>query len=298
MPVRAARKDDLTAVVAVMNAVDVATLGEPDTTEEDIWSGWDESGFDLSADAFVDDKDGSINGYAELYSRSEELFDLDVYIHPDAPDDVGAALLDAALARAAIRAGAGATLATWVPISDRRGRLFAEAGFEPTRQFVRMRFESDQPVDQGPSPEGVTIRTFDPTADAQAVHAVMVAAFSSHVRPMTPSLEKFTEQHLDHPDFDPVYWVVAEADGRTVGALTAFNHGDLGFIRHIGVLDGYRGRGIAGAMIRRTLHVLGAAGQHKVDLGVDLEDDVGAARLYERLGFRTVQQLQLVERRL
>lgn len=295
--IRNARRDDLHAVVAVMNAVDVATLGQPDTTQSDIARGWDETGFELEADAFVTDEGGQVVGYAELYAREETVFDLDVYVHPDQGDEVGASLLDAALERAATRAAPGSVLATWLPVGDRRLLAYAGVGFTPVRRFVRMRHESDG-IGAAAQPDGIVLRAFDPDADAAAVHAVLVDAFSSHVRPMTPSLDTFTEQHLDHPDFDARYWVVAEDGGEVVGAISAFNHGDIGFIRHVGVRASRRGRGIGAALVLESLRRLAAAGQHRVDLGVDTQDDVGAARLYEGLGFSTIQQLELVERRL
>jgi mycothiol synthase len=297
---RTARRDDLAAVVAVMTAVDLATLGEPDSTEEDIVNGWDESGFDVEADAFVaEDPASVVIGYAELYDRGEGgYFDADVYAHPDAPDELAGALLDAVLERAALRAGPGSTLSTWVPEGDRLEGVYASRAFAPARQFVRMRFTATAPVPVPPDPPGVTMRTFDRTRDAAAAHLVLVDAFAHHARPMTPSLERFTEQHLDHPDFDPRYWAVAEVDGTIVGAINAFNHGDIGFIRHVGVRDGFRGRGIGRALVLRSLAALTAAGQFAVDLGVDLDDDVGAVRLYEALGFTVLQRLQLVERRL
>ncbi len=83
-----------------------------------------------------------------------------------------------------------------------------------------------------------------------------------------------------------------------MGAVTAFNHGDIGFIRHVGVRADHRGRGIGGALVLQAVHLLGQAGLKHVDLGVDMEDEVGAARLYETLGFTTLQRLELVERRL
>lgn len=297
--IRPARREDLAGVVAVMNAVDVATLGEPDTTPEDIASGWDETGFDVEADAFVAEDDGQVVGYAELYPRSDTVFDLDVYVHPDNDDAVGAQLLDAALERAAARAPAGSVLATWLPVGDARLQTYADAGFAPVRQFVRMRHEAEAGLLGVPNhPDGIALRTFDRDADAAAVHAVMVAAFAHHVRPMTSSLDKFTQQHLDHPDFDARHWVVAEEGDRVVGAISAFNHGDIGFIRHIGVRDSHRGRGIGSALVSEALCRLAEAGQTRVDLGVDIEDDIGAARLYETLGFATLQRLELVERRL
>lgn len=295
--VRNARSGDLTAVVAVMNAVDVATLGEPDTTEEDIGSGWEETGFDVETDAFVAEEEGTVVGYAELYRREETVFDLDVYASPDSPEATAAALLEATLERSATRAPEGSVLATWLPVGDTRIRAYASAGFAKVRRFVRMRHEVDGIPPDATAPDGITLRAFDRQADAAAVHGVMLDAFEHHVRPMTPSLQTFTERHLDHPDFDPHLWGVALDGARIVGAISAFDHGDIGFIRHIGVLPAYRGRGIGSALVRRALHTLAKAGQSRVDLGVDVEDDVGAARLYEALGFAVLQQLELLERR-
>ena len=296
--IRPARRDDLTAVVAVMNAVDVATLGEPDTTEADIASGWDESGFDVTADAFVVEEDGTVVGYSELYGRSDTLFDLDVYVHPDHGVEPVVPLLAVGLARAEERAGSGSVVATWLPVGDPRQKAYNDAGFAAVRQFVRMRHEAVEAPPDTVEPAGITVRAFDREADSASVHAVLVESFAHHVRPVTPSLDKFTEQHLDHPDFDPQFWVVAEDAGEVVGALTAFNHGDIGFIPHVGVRTEYRRRGVGSAMVRRALHVLFGAGQPRVDLGVDVDDDVGAARLYEALGFSVLQQLELLERRL
>ena len=296
--IRSARLDDLKAVVAVMTSVDIATLGEPDTSEEDISSGWQETGFDVGADAFVAEVDGRVVGYAEIYERDPKTFDTDVYVLPDADQSLARQLLASVLERASVRAGEGATLATWLPAGDARGAAFADAAFAPVRQFVRMRHEGDGAVMAPDAPSGVVLRRFDRGRDAAAVHQVLADAFAHHVRPLTTSLEKFTEQHVDHPDFDERYWVVAESDGDVVGAISAFNHGDIGFIRHVGVRKEHRGRGIGAGLVLQALHELNTAGQHRVDLGVDVEDDVGAARLYEHLGFRTLQHLELVERRL
>ena len=295
---RPARLEDLEAVVAVMNAVDVATLGEPDTSEEDISTGWRETGFDLGADAFVAELDGRVVGYAEIYERDSDTFDTDVYANPLEDDALTQPLLDAVLERAAVRAGPGATLATWLPAADPRIRIFGARGFAPVRRFVRMRHDYDVGVEPFEAPSGITLRQFDRERDARAVHAVLVDAFAHHARPLTSSFERFTEQHLDHPDFDPRFWVVAEEGDDVVGAITAFNHTDIGFIRHVGVVAQGRGRGVGSALVLTAVRALANAGQLMVDLGVDLDDDVGAARLYEKLGFRVVQQLELVERRL
>ena len=281
-----------------MNAVDVATLGEPDTTEEDIGSGWEESDFDLAASAVVAEQEGAIVGYGEVYPRGESgIVDVDVYVHPDAGDEVRRAVFDAVMERAD-GAGPGATLATWLTEGDRSAPLYAEAGFKGTRRFLRMRMELAEPVDVGPDPDGIRVAAVRPGVDEPAVHDVLVEAFAQHVRPMTSSWERFSEQHVQHPDFDPELWGVAWDGDRAVGALNLFDHGDIAFIRHVGVRDGYRGRGIASALIRRGLVALQARGQTRVDLGVDLDDEVGAARLYERIGFRPLQETMLIEKQL
>ena len=296
--IRPARREDLSGVVAVMNAVDIATLGEPDTTPEDIGSGWDEAGFDLAASAVVAERDGTIVGYGELYSRGEGgIHDVDVYVHPDAGDEVRRAVFEAVMQRADA-AGPGATLATWLTDGDPSAPLYAEAGFKGSRRFLRMRRALTDPIAAGPEPDGIRLASVRPGVDEPAVHEVLVAAFAQHVRPMTPSWDRFAEQHVQHPDFDAELWGLAWDGDRPVGALNLFDHGDIAFIRHVGVRDGYRGRGIASALIRRGLTALQARGQKRVDLGVDLDDEVGAARLYQRLGFRPLQETMLVEKRL
>ncbi len=299
--IRAATPDDLAAVVAVMNAVDVATLGEPDSTPEDIAAGWDESDFDVTTNGFVAQEGDVVVGYAEVYDRGntgdQHVVDLDVFVDPLDAEAVTTALLDAALPRARDAAGAGGVLSTWLQPGDPRAVRYRARGFAASRQFARMRFEIAGAISPPHDVPGVRLSEVPRGVDEQTVHEVMVEAFANHVRPMTPSFEAFTEHHVSHPDFDPSLWTVAWDGDTAVGALTLFDHGDLAFIRHIGVRPSHRGRGIASAMILRGLNLLAQRGQTRVDLGVDFDDEEGAAALYERLGFRIVQQLELMERR-
>lgn len=294
---RPARRDDLSAVVAVMNAFDEATLGEPDTTEADIAAGWEESSFDLERDAVVAQRDGAVVGYGEVYDRGEAgRLEVDVYVVPGLEGEVAPAILDAVMARALEAGGGGVVLWTWLPVEHALGPIFAAEGFRAVREFRRMRALLEDGVPDPPVVEDVELRPVRRGLDEFAVHAVLADAFAAHVRPMTPDYDRFVEQHVDHPEYDPGLWAIAWHEGDPVGAITAFDHGDVGFIRHVGVRRAVRGRGIGAALILRALGLLHARGQTRVDLGVDLEDEVGAARLYTKLGFTTVQRLQLVER--
>jgi mycothiol synthase len=67
MRLRAPVPDDAPGVLAVLIARDVADLGAPDCTLEDLRDEWRASEFDLSADAqVVQLSDGQIVGYAAI----------------------------------------------------------------------------------------------------------------------------------------------------------------------------------------------------------------------------------------
>ena len=294
--IRNARREDLTAVVEVMNAYDVATLGEPDSSEEDVGSGWEDSGFEVERDAFVAEANGAIVGYGEVYDRGEEgRLDIDVFCRPEFEREVAPQVLAAAVARAQERGGPTVGLATWVPEGAPIADVFLSAGFTPTRSFQRMRARLDDVAPPEDVP-GIDIRPVQAGQDEAVVHDILADAFSQHVRPMTTSFERFSEQQVSHPDYDASLWALAWDGDQAVGAITVFDHGDLAFIRHVGVRTASRGRGIASALIRRAADLLRQRGQQQVDLGVDMDDEVGAARLYTNLGFQTVQRLLLVER--
>lgn len=72
-----------------------------------------------------------------------------------------------------------------------------------------------------------------------------------------------------------------EADDELIGRRDAW-------IDNLGTLAGWRGRGIASALIAHSLHAFAAAGCTHASIGVDSENPTGAAQLYRRLGFEPV----------
>lgn len=62
----------------------------------------------------------------------------------------------------------------------------------------------------------------------------------------------------------------------------------MGAVQNVGILPGHRGRGVGTALLRKALHGFRQAGVHRVSLEVTAEN-VGAIRLYERLGFSVVK---------
>ena len=82
--------------------------------------------------------------------------------------------------------------------------------------------------------------------------------------------------------------VVAEADGKLCGfnQLLVQDSGSTLLIDLIGVADGYRGRGVADAMVRFAAHGAGQATRYRVATQIV---NVPSLRLYEGLGFRVAQ---------
>ena len=82
--------------------------------------------------------------------------------------------------------------------------------------------------------------------------------------------------------------LVARAGGRVVGWCDVRRHSHEGS-RHggvlgIGVLSGWRGRGVGAALLARTLEAAEAAGMTRIELEV-LASNTRAIRAYERAGF-------------
>jgi ribosomal protein S18 acetylase RimI-like enzyme len=60
-----------------------------------------------------------------------------------------------------------------------------------------------------------------------------------------------------------------------------------GHIEHVFVRRPWRGRGLAKALLVRSLHALRDEGMYEAELGVDTENDSGAFGFYQRLGYVT-----------
>ena len=69
--------------------------------------------------------------------------------------------------------------------------------------------------------------------------------------------------------------------------------GGEGWVADLGVLAGYRGRGIGAALLAHSFHTFKARGFAVVGLNVDASDETGATALYERVGMRVRQQWDL-----
>ena len=283
-------RDDAQAVLAVVLARDVADVGEPDYTLEDLLDEWDAEGFDLAADAVVTE---DLAGYAML--RHDQAV---VAVHPDAEGrGIGAALLAWAERRAAERGDDRHRQD--VGERNARGRALLEAhGYRRVRSYWRMTIASAGVAPGAPAPPaGFAARRLDRNADARGLHEVNERAFGSVAAYRGEPLERFVEEHLQASTLSDDLSVVADAGGRIGGFALVRDWSDegRGYVDLLAVDPEVRGGGVGSWLLRTAFARCRDAGLAETMLGV-AADNPRAVTLYERAGMRVRFRIDSYER--
>ncbi len=176
-----------------------------------------------------------------------------------------------------------------------RENLYRRFGYRPVGTYYKMRCKLNGDLEAPDLPEGLTFVPYSPALDSQ-VHTLMDTAFSEHrkYQPHTPEL------WARHTSRSPAFCleasnIVFDGDvpaGASVCSIWAEDNARLGikegWVDMLGVLKEYRKRGIASALLLKTMQQFREMGLEYAGLFVDSENETGALALYERLGFRRV----------
>ncbi len=178
---------------------------------------------------------------------------------------------------------------------DGKKRLLEKAGYQPVRYFYEMVRSNLEQIPDWPLPEGVELRPVLPEHYRAIWKAVGDTIQEEWGQPFLG--EKEYKEWLDDEHFQPELWQVAwdPATERVVGHVLTFidqrqnqqMNRLRGFTEGIGVIRSWRRRGLAKALITRSLQAQKAAGMAESALVVDGENR-NATRLYEQCGFRVV----------
>jgi mycothiol synthase len=175
--------------------------------------------------------------------------------------------------------------------------LAERAGYSPARWFADM----DRPLDGDlpevpPMPDGLELRPAS-AEDAPGVWRADHEAFRDHWGGFDDS-EASYRRWIESPEFQPELMVVAwdgdEIASAVLNVVYAEENRQLGIER--GWLDSvftrraWRRRGLARALIVRSLHLLREQGLKVASLGVDADNPSGAFGLYESVGFRVTER--------
>jgi ribosomal protein S18 acetylase RimI-like enzyme len=291
---------DRAAVVALVQRCDLAAVGEPDSGSEEIAGMLDSPDMDAEASLVVLDGDDAVLFVWIERGDARETW-IDVYADP--------ARLTEQLTRAGL--AYGVRVAQGHRDADGGGEWTARtgcfatdtalvaavegAGFERERRFWRMRIDlASTPVpDETPLPDGVVVRNVaGDEAGLRALHGVVQESFRDH----------WNHTHRDHDAWrrslaalgsdDPDGWWLLEVDGVPAAAcLLDESRAELGdgYVRTLGVLREFRGRGLARLLLERAFRYYRDRGRAGVQLGVDSDSPTGANHLYEKVGMRPVR---------
>jgi mycothiol synthase len=169
--------------------------------------------------------------------------------------------------------------------------LLRSAGFSPARWFFEMTRRTLDDVPDLPLPAGLDVRPITPDL-VQQVWLADVDAFRDHWGGFDSS-DAHLASWLARPSTDIGLWVVAfdgdEVAGGIINAIDAAENDALGirsgWLASVFTRRAWRRRGLATALIARSLIVLREHGMTSAALGVDADNENGALGMYERMGF-------------
>jgi GNAT superfamily N-acetyltransferase len=263
---------------------------------------------DPARDILVVELADEIVGYARVQwgdaNDGSRYYDGFCFLRPDARRrGIGQAMLawteDRRRGIAAGHAAAGEGLdrpplmTTFVNDGDRGGRVLLEsAGYEPFRRFFSMVRPDLESIPDAPLPEGLELRPIprDPAVLRQVFDAAN-EAFRDHFGWVDDGDESFAS-FIEDPATDPDLWLVAFDGDEVAGAvLNGIHHkddgdGGDGWLDSVFTRRPWRRRGLARALIVRSLQLLRERGLGSAALGVDAQNPNEALGLYESCGFR------------
>src|SRR5438093_2522230 len=175
--------------------------------------------------------------------------------------------------------------------------LLEREGYAPLRWFFDMRRDGLDVVDVTEMPDGLDIRPIG--TDRVSLRRLFDAdaeAFQDHWGGF-PTDDAAFEEIVSDPDFDPSLHVVAwhrdEIGGAVINAIPRAENEALGrrrgWLESVFVRRPWRRRGLAQAIVARSLVALRERGMDHAMLGVDADNPTGALGVYERAGFVVVK---------
>ena len=267
--------NDAAALVALAGRVLEVDGGHPVVGEEGFLRGRFLSG--ESTGAFTED--GELVAAAGVRPVGETTAGIGA-VHPaHRGQGLGIRLLDWILARAA-RVETEA-------LTDAADKLFRVRGLRRTFAEDIMRADLLRMAPAPGLPPGVTLTGWE-AAGSQRFFDVYSAAFAD--RPGFPgwSHEQWTDWIAGDDEFAPQWTVLATKDGRDAGFVAGARDGDgPGWIVQVGVIPQLRGCGLGAGLTGEAMRRMRADGVDAAMLDVN-ENNPGAARTYERLGFQRI----------
>ena len=172
--------------------------------------------------------------------------------------------------------------------------LIGAEGYEPVRYEFHMETADLDHIPDAPMPDGLEVRPAKPE-HYRAIWEASTEAFGDHWG--QPELEEEDFQSwLNDPQNQPELWMVAWDGDQVAGSILNFINHDynarmgrkLGYTEIISVCRPWRRKGLARALLARSMKLHKENGMLQTALGVDTQNPTGALALYESMGYKVV----------
>jgi len=282
--------DDAPAVLDLVVACDVASVGESDTTLAQVGADLASPGYDRERGGWLV-HDGAGRAVGWLWTEAD-LDEGEVFLDPYAVD--GSVL--AWLFGQGMRYARGLAAERGDPLVVRAGAyehdalltaVLRDARLRPVRRFLRMELALGPEHDVVPATDGVVVRRMVGDDELRLLHRIVTESFRDHWESHERAYDDWRARLDAAAGRDPSQWWVATVDGEPAGALVGDEREadrGVGYVTDLGVLRDFRGRGVATALLRTAFAYARRRGRTSVALMVDSESPTGATRLYESVG--------------
>jgi ribosomal protein S18 acetylase RimI-like enzyme len=288
------RPEDDHSVLALMRAFDTAVSGEPDTDLDDLHHDW--SLLDLQQDTWVvHSNNDQLLAYAAVLPHQKDGLRFDIYTEPGfIASELPGEILTLCLSRAGqIVKTNGAddikSLVAYILHSNLHYRnLFENLGFNVVRYIHQMSYEMNTSPEAPHWPEGIQVRSFVPGEDDRVTYEVIQEALDRPNR-VRYSFETWKQHMLRPGSYRPELWKLAFSDDELVGVCLGFDYPNEGWIRQLGVLEAWRGRGLGSVLLKDAFLTFYENGKRNVGLTTE-SDNPSALQFYARMGMSVRRQ--------
>lgn len=301
---RPATVNDIDAILDCESAIGAADHPHYVTIREELEEDFEHSYVDVPRDTVVATRaDGQVLAWGlVLEPPGQESLVREILVGGVRPAEraqgLGRQLLAWQVARGVERlASSPRTLPGWLMTFvdqrvDAAPRLFARFGLDPARYFLELRHDLGSAVPEVAVDSALRIEQFSP-AWSEATQVARNDSFRDHwgSQPMNDEQwESFVGRSTFRPDLS--FLAVAPDDSVAGFVMSSVSEDDWpgqgfssAYIDLVGVTRAWRKRGIAAALLARTLQAIAAAGLEKAVLDVDSDSPTGALGLYSGVGF-------------
>lgn len=175
--------------------------------------------------------------------------------------------------------------------------LYGKLGFSAERYFYTMRRDLSQPLGIATIDSGLSMHVYAPGQD-EALRQAFNDSFMDHWNFEPVSVEDWQKWFTGGLHFRPdLTYLVLDGDqiaGFSINSVSPEKNRQRGvnegWINQLGTRRGWRKRGIATALLLKSMQAFKDEGLEYATLGVDTENPTGALRIYEKVGFTPVRR--------